>query len=200
MASLQVASQNTVAGPDDLFAHYRTFRQRFHLGCPSVGNVKFAPLSGPWMDRLAMHAGQERLESGQVLFDIMASLDDRLLAMDFDEDDKAPTARHHADLCRVTPDPPRAGNVFIHSVPDGHRSPNSDPQVPTGISLLRKEFARAVEYMPDSKRHVIDRMNEIFRRHRDGGFEDEKHMQGVHSALLYELVAGLAPEPGPPGR
>lgn len=103
---------------DLLMLHYQHFRNRFHVGRGKQTQVEFDPLGSSLMDDVARCAGQDRLQRGQLNYDIMYSLVPSLLGIPFDKAWKTPSSDVIANLTRaeigLAADP---GRVFISDVP-----------------------------------------------------------------------------------
>jgi hypothetical protein len=100
-------------GSDPLRVHYREFRHRYHVGRAPRFGVALTPLDSVTADIAQSQAGQERLDDGQFLYDLLASLNPDLIEMPFDDERKAPGPEVRARLTRVSvPDRARPGSVW----------------------------------------------------------------------------------------
>ena len=149
----QVTRENNPLKQDELTQHYREFRSRFHLGVPATEMMTIAPLSGALMDRLAAAAPYEYLENKQIYYDIMANSCPRLLELPFDDEEKAPTQEH---LDRIT-----IVDASNFSAPSEalKKSENGKTYTGNAIGDITAE---------DTKKHLIDQMEEMLRRVVDG--------------------------------
>lgn len=124
---------------DPLIWHYRSFRNRFHSGRVPQSAMGLHPLSSSLLDQVSKAAGADRIHSGQILFDIMGSLDPRLLDFEFDEQKKAPTDTHRAALVKVSvPREASPGIVFGSPVPPTQAEMGMRP-----VNLLAQQATKA---------------------------------------------------------
>ncbi|WP_310620840.1 hypothetical protein [Flexibacterium corallicola] len=100
-SSVNIARDFPMFKLNDMQIHFREFRSRFHGGCSASERFKFLPLTGGHMDRLALVAGQERLDSLQVFHDVQHNLVPELLKHPYDLPFKTPTAYTLSNLAKV---------------------------------------------------------------------------------------------------
>lgn len=193
-SSLEVASRDPMAGPDDNFTHYRAFRSRFHMGCPSSEKVVVSPFTGRWMDRTAWHAGRRRLESGQIFYDVMHNLAPHLLDVAFDKPAKSPSPEITDNLTTVGSVRSSVGKVTISAEPTGPTRPYSQrPRGQQVLSRLREQYLQVAHRLPrhlqDRDRRMRDLLDEGVKR---GGLPSQPSAHFLHFALLWEELERLA--------
>lgn len=69
---------------DPLLLHYREFRSRFHSGSRAMDTLCVFPLKSAFLRHAAALAGHSRLRKRQLHFDVLHSLEPRLLGVTFD--------------------------------------------------------------------------------------------------------------------
>jgi len=123
---------------DPLIRHYRHFRNRFHSGRVPQSMVGFHPLSSRFLDDVSRVAGGDRVESAQILYDVMNSLVPSVLQMDYDAPEKAPSDGNIAELTTVQiAKVPAPGRIFGQPI-----DPTDTKQGDTPLSLLREEVGK----------------------------------------------------------
>lgn len=97
-----------------LILHYMNFRNRLHVGRPTESIVTFMPLGSKYLHDLAYHSGLERIQSGQIMFDIIYNMVPDLLNFPYDKENKKPTEKNIDNLCKINIDKTKiaAGSVF----------------------------------------------------------------------------------------
>lgn len=79
-------------GEDPLRVLLREGRVRYHSGRTPRNEVAFTPLHSVSADFVQSIAGDERLDSGQLNYDIMYSIDPKLMVMPYDSVEKEPSS------------------------------------------------------------------------------------------------------------
>src|SRR5699024_8547828 len=79
-------------GEDPLRVLLREGRVRYHSGRTPRNEVAFTPLHSVSADLVQSIAGDERLDSGQLNYDIMYSIDPKLMVMPYDSVEKEPSS------------------------------------------------------------------------------------------------------------
>lgn len=126
---------------DELILFYRNFRARFHGGRRSQTQVNFTPLNSSSCDACSNAIGKDKLESGQLLYDLMYSLIPELIDIPFDSPGKAPGVEIRQMLAKADPgDQPQPGEIFAVSEIDTVIPPQTAP--PLAILSSRFEAAK----------------------------------------------------------
>lgn len=96
-----------------LIDHYRYFRNRFHAGRAPQYRVLFSPLGSHLLDSASLKLDERLKGSAQVNYDIIASLDLKLLRMEYDKPFKFPSEIALSNLTIVNVDSmPSPGKVY----------------------------------------------------------------------------------------
>jgi hypothetical protein len=141
----------TDSGLDDpQILHYRHFRNRFHSGRVPQNSVGLHPLTSRYLDDVADVAGPERLNSAQILYDLMHSLEPELLHHPFDDPGKAPSREHVDALCQVvTGREPAPGRFLASTVSPASETGGKEP-----VALLLEDVRAAQRN--DFVKHFFD--------------------------------------------
>lgn len=159
----------------EMILHYREFRGRIHSGRSAQMGVRFAPLSSghlSFLDRFP-----EKVDSGQLNFDIMESLVPGLVGWEYDDLRKAPTESNLSNITRINDlSELKTGGVYA-SLPPLEISPakldgrsrlgmlNSDYRAARTSTVVKfigeKRVASADAYMDEALekggfRHMVD--------------------------------------------
>ncbi|MGP5793697.1 hypothetical protein ACTXP0_11760 [Psychrobacter celer] len=87
---------------DPLILHYRHFRSRFHSGLFPQYRISFTPLSSRYLNSIATKANAHKMESSQVLYDLI-NITNGLLEIPYDSSNKAPKSINISDLTEIQP-------------------------------------------------------------------------------------------------
>lgn len=99
-----------------LIGHYRYFRNRFHAGRAPQYRVLFSPLGSHLLDSASKVLDESLKGSAQVNYDIIASLDKKLLRMEYDKPFKSPSEAALSNLTIVNINSePSPGKVYSGS-------------------------------------------------------------------------------------
>lgn len=142
MASMRDIEHRSQGGFDPLLLHYRHFRNRFHAGRVPQHRIKLVPLGSRLLEDCAALAGQRRIKTGQVLYDIMASTVPALLDIAFDTASKAPRPNVRKALTDANSGHDLAPGAFHAAPPESGGGATERPERP--VDRLRCEFDAAV--------------------------------------------------------
>lgn len=98
-----LASINEIGKDELLNAHYKNFRNRFHIGLFPQYRVTFTPLSSKLLDKLAAAGNMDKIRSSQILYDLM-SLVEGLIDFAFDDIKKSPDKNQMKSLICLNKD------------------------------------------------------------------------------------------------
>lgn len=87
---------------DPLINHYIAFRNRFHAGRTPQNMVTFNPLGSKYSDITLLDASVENSDTAKINYDIIFSLDSKLLDIPFDRAYKSPDNEIREKLVKVT--------------------------------------------------------------------------------------------------
>ncbi len=140
-ASVALLEEHSALDAHPLILHYREFRNRCHAGrAPQVG-VTVAPLASRLLDDCAIAIDPARLAENQILFDLMASIDRRLLDLPFDSPTKAPEETNLAHLTVVDVGPGDLVGGELFGAPDIPDHPEADAfDLTAAIGLMLEDF------------------------------------------------------------
>jgi len=135
---------NGKKGLDPLILHYKNFRNRFHAGLFPQYKVTFTPLSSLYLDKIATHKNLDKINSSQVLYDLIGMVEG-LLEIPFDYSHKDPTSDNILSLvCLKKPLNIKPGKSFIGTdecVVDINAEPFIEAISP--LTLLEEDFNKA---------------------------------------------------------
>lgn len=130
-------------GEDPLRVLLRDGRVRYHSGRTPRTEVAFTPLHSVTADATQLLAGEQRVEEGQLNYDIMHSLVPELVTMPYDEDEKHPSPDV---LDRLTsaqiPSEANPGKVWA---PTAHLIPQPAEGQPRPIEAYKQAFDQAID-------------------------------------------------------
>lgn len=123
---------------DPLILHYREYRNRMHSGRTPQYTVLFNPLGSKILEAVSEVAGKERIDNGQINYDLMATLLPDVLDIPFDHESKSFNEKRRQNLTVVNMcDSVTPGNVYIDYKEDDYlRKSNTK----SAIQLLNDEF------------------------------------------------------------
>lgn len=98
-----LTSVNQISTDELLNAHYKNFRNRFHIGLFPQYRVTFTPLSSKLLDKLAAAGNMDKIRSSQILYDLM-SLVEGLIDFAFDDIKKSPDKNQMKNLINLNKD------------------------------------------------------------------------------------------------
>ena len=175
---------------DPLVLHYRHFRNRFHAGRAPQHTVKILPLGSRLLESCAALAGDDRIGSGQLLYDILASTVPALLDIPFDAENKAPDSRISAALTRVIPDEEMGPGRFFAATFD--RDDRSAGRRERPVDQLHREFdaAVAMPFVSDfCDPALIAEAEKVLSRARGvGDIENPAETQPISAVLSAAMV------------
>ena len=114
---------------DPLVAHYGEFRNRLHAGRSPQYRAVVSPLASKLLDPVVMHS--DKVDSGQINFDLMESILPGIAEIEFDDPGKAPTRANWQALTRVR----------VENVRGCGRAYTGDVEIGTGFDGQRVERA-----------------------------------------------------------
>lgn len=115
---------------DPLVAHYGEFRNRLHAGRSPQYRAVVSPLASKLLDPVVMHS--DKVNSGQINFDLMESLLPGIAEFEFDEPGKAPDKTNWQALTRVR----------VENESGGGRAYTGDAEVGEGFVGQRVDRAK----------------------------------------------------------
>lgn len=108
-----------------LIEHYRFFRGRMHSGRSAQYRVQFTPFGSSSLDAAYSALNEERVQTVQLNYDMMASLAPDLLEIEFDKKRKNPSRRVRELLTLVDIDESHTGGRFWGDRPEIEEAPTS---------------------------------------------------------------------------
>ncbi len=140
-----LTSINQISADELLNAHYKNFRNRFHIGLFPQYRVTFTPLSSKLLDKLAAAGNMDKIRSSQILYDLM-SLVEGLIDFAFDDAKKSPDSNQLKSLTNLNKNfDIKLGNCYIDKTIDLGRLAQSQPTAESPLMLLKRDFDRACE-------------------------------------------------------
>ncbi|WP_367104945.1 hypothetical protein [uncultured Psychrobacter sp.] len=138
-----LTSINQISADELLNAHYKNFRNRFHIGLFPQYRVTFTPLSSKLLDKLAAAGNMDKIRSSQILYDLM-SLVEGLIDFAFDDAKKLPDSNQLKSLTNLNKNfDIELGNCYIDKTVDLGRLAQSQPTAESPLMLLKRDFDRA---------------------------------------------------------
>jgi len=126
---------------DPLMLHYKHFRNRFHSGLFPQYRVTFSPLSSKYLAGIASKDNHQKIESSQILYDLI-SLTDQLLGIPYDDPNKYPSNENLSQLIEVNINvSPILGKIYAGDPCEKKDKPSPLKNHPIGY--LREDFDKA---------------------------------------------------------
>ena len=123
---------------DPLILHYRHFRGRFHSGLFPQYRISFTPLSSRYLNGIATKANAHKMESSQVLYDLI-NITNGLLEIPYDSPNKAPKSINMSNLTEIRP----SLNVESGSIYYGNESFQTSQSKKSVFKYLKEDFDNA---------------------------------------------------------
>ena len=141
-----LASINEISKDELLNAHYKNFRNRFHIGLFPQYRVTFTPLSSKLLDKLAAAGNMDKIRSSQILYDLM-SLVEGLIDFAFDDVKKSPDKHQLKSLIKLSKSfDVELGDCYIdNTINDYANSLKSQITVTSPLMCLKQDFDLACE-------------------------------------------------------
>ncbi len=131
---------NQISADELLNAHYKNFRNRFHIGLFPQYRVTFTPLSSKLLDKLAAADNMDKIRSSQILYDLM-SLVEGLIDFAFDDAKKLPDSNQLKNLTDLGKNfDIKLGDCYIDNTVDYAISAQNDSTVESPIIRLKQDF------------------------------------------------------------
>lgn len=141
-----LASINEISKDELLNAHYKNFRNRFHIGLFPQYRVTFTPLSSKLLDKLAAAGNMDKIRSSQILYDLM-SLVEGLIDFAFDDVKKSPDKHQLKSLIKLSKSfDVELGDCYIdNTINDYANSLKNQITVTSPLMCLKQDFDLACE-------------------------------------------------------
>lgn len=135
-----LTSINQISADELLNAHYKNFRNRFHIGLFPQYRVTFTPLSSKLLDKLAAAGNMDKIRSSQILYDLM-SLVEGLIDFAFDDVKKSPNSNQLKGLTNLSKNfDIKLGNCYIDNSVDHVKTAQNQPTVKSPLICLKQDF------------------------------------------------------------
>lgn len=135
-----LTSINQISADELLNAHYKNFRNRFHIGLFPQYRVTFTPLSSKLLDKLAAAGNMDKIRSSQILYDLM-SLVEGLIDFAFDDIKKSPDSNQLKGLTNLNKNfDIKLGNCYIDNAVDYVRSAQNQSTGESPLMRLKQDF------------------------------------------------------------
>lgn len=180
-------------GLDFTISHYREFRSRFHFGTMTHVGYCIHLISGrAYADAFDLMPSRGRVT---LFYDVIASLDERLLEVEFDNSEKDLSHSEVGRIVRVAPGPIEQGELFYGSNPGAL---NDELQGGIGqaemFSLLRSRFELSIPLIRDqsiSSSYISRGLRALDSGVRLGRLSKSQNASVVHYSELLLLLDGL---------
>lgn len=134
-----------IENDDLLVAHYKNFRNRFHIGLFPQYRVTFTPLSSYLLDKLVAKGNMDKVRSSQLLYDLM-SLVEGLIDIPFDSVEKKATEEQLQNLVTLKDSISiEVGHCYIDSNTPKLDTKPEKALLPKPIDYLKQDFDLACE-------------------------------------------------------
>lgn len=157
-----------------LILHYKEFRNRYHAGrAPQYGRM-IAPLASEYLNICSIFCEKDKLESRQILYDIMETLCPGLLIMPYDTDPKFPNIENLKSLTLIDySKKSNPGRVYKNNTPD-HYKFDKDAYKHSYLFYLEQDLNDFIdnyenafftdEFIEDAKKTILEaRLNKKFK-------------------------------------